>query len=313
MLGYVGGRILLALISLLAVALVTYALGFYGPGDPLRAHYGQDERVMVSEEALARLRQAYGLDRPFLVQYVEYMGRLVQGDLGKTIATRQPLNETLAYRFPITAQLGLAAFVVLVLIGVPLGILAAIKQNTWVDYLVVSGGVFLQSIPVFVLAPLALIVLVLHLKLFPQVMGWTGAFTSTAILPVLLLAAGPMVVVIRQTRAGVIEALGQDYIRTARAKGLPERWVILRHVVKNGLTPAVTSLGLLFSALLTGSLFLEEIFAIPGFGYLTVTGYRGSDYPTIVATTVVSAVLIIGANLVVDLLYMVLDPRVRYE
>lgn len=312
MLGYIVQRVLLALVSLLVVVFITYTLGFYGPGDPLLAHYGEDERTLVNEEALARLRRAYGLDRPFLVQYTEYMGRLLKGDLGKTIATQQPINGMLAYRFPITAQLGIAAFIVLVLVGVPLGVLAAIKQNTWADYLIVSGGVFIQSIPVFVLAPLALIVLVLELHLLKSVIGWKGAFTSTAILPALLLAVGPMVIVIRQTRVGVIETLSQDYVRTARAKGLPERWVIWRHVMRNAVTPAVTSLGLLFSGLVTGSLFLEEIFGIPGFGSLVASSYRGSDYPTIVATTLVSAVLIVGANLVVDLLYGVLDPRVRY-
>jgi ABC-type dipeptide/oligopeptide/nickel transport system permease component len=197
------------------------------------------------------------------------------------------------------------------LIGIPLGILAAIKQNSWFDYSVLSGAITLASIPSFVLAPLLMILLILKLGVIPSTVGWNGIFSEKAILPVVTLAAGSMLGVIRYTRASVLEVLSQDYIRTARAKGLPQRLIILRHILRNAMTPVVTALSLSVGGLITGSIFLEHIFGVPGFGSLIVDSIRGYDYPMILGTTIVATLIVIAANLLADVLYGVLDPRVR--
>ena len=180
------------------------------------------------------------------------------------------------------------------------------------DYLIVSLALVVRSVPVFVLAPLLLILLVLQLKIMDVPAAWKGIATPAVVLPVILLAAYPLADVIRQTRAGVLEVLQEDYVRTARAKGLTLILIITRHVLRNALIPVVTSLGLIVNGLIHGSVYLDRIFNIPGFGNLVVTGIQRLDFPVILGTTVFSALLVIAANLVVDLIYPFLDPRVTY-
>ena len=201
--------------------------------------------------------------------------------------------------------------IIIALIGVPLGVLAAYRQNTAVDYLVVSLSAILPTVPVFVLAPLLLILLVLRLDILPHSYGWNGIFDSRAILPVFILVIGPLLTVVRQTRGGVLEVLSQDYVRTARAKGARERRVLTGHILQNAITPVVTSLGFIAAGLLTGSIFVESIFGIPGFGGLFYSALRSYDYPVILGATLVAALIMMGSNLIVDLLYGILDPRVR--
>jgi ABC-type dipeptide/oligopeptide/nickel transport system permease component len=200
----------------------------------------------------------------------------------------------------------------LVVVGIPMGVVAAVKQNTWIDYWIVSISIAVRSVHIIVLAPMLMIILVLWLDVMDTPVGWKGIFHTNAIMPVTLMAVGPLLVVVRQTRTGVLEVIGENYVRTARAKGLRERRVISGHMMKNALTPVVTSLGLITSGLVTGSLFVELIFAIPGFAGMGIGAFRARDYPVILATTMVAATLIIVANLVVDLCYGLLDPRVRY-
>ena len=304
-------RLFLAIPVLFAVMFITFTLGFYGPGDPLEIFY--NEELVSDPEITQRLRELHRLDRPFWEQFVDYFTGLLQGDWGDSISSGRPVWPAFAASMPISAQLGLASAIVLVVVGIPLGALAAVKQNTWVDYLIVFASIVVRSVPVFVLGPMLLIVLVLWLSIMNVPIGWKGIFHTNAILPVLLMAAGPLLVVVRQTRVGVIEVLSENYIRTARAKGMRERFVVWRHVLKNALTPVFTTMGLIMSGLVTGAFFVELIFGIPGFAGLGIAAFQARDYPIILGVTIIGAAIIIISNLLVDLGYGLLDPRIRYE
>jgi peptide/nickel transport system permease protein len=314
MLRYAIKRLVLFIPTLLVVLFITYALGYFGPGDPLLYQYYKENPSgrMPDEATLERLRHVYGLDRPFLTRWTEWGQNLLRGDLGTSLITRRPIGPSIAQRFPVSAQLGLVAFVLMAVAGTALGAITAIKQNTWIDHAIVGFFLFISSVPIFVLAPLSLIVVMLWLKL-PSALGWDGLFTPKAILPILLFSVPGWLGIIRMTRSGLIQVLSEDYVRTARAKGLPERLVILRHMIKNGLLGTVTTLGLSVSGMVTGSLFLEAAFGIPGYGSLAVQGLLGSDYDVIMATTLLGAILVMLANLITDLAYGFLDPRVRYS
>jgi ABC-type dipeptide/oligopeptide/nickel transport system permease component len=307
---YATRRVILFIPTVLAVLAITWALGYYGPGDPARIALGQ---FWTDDRLYQRAREAMGLDKPLWYQYGNYVIHAAQGDLGTSWMRRQgtPVSTLIGETLPISAQLGLAGLFLLITVGVPLGILAAVKRNSWIDYVIVSGSVSLYSIPAFVLGPLLMIVLVLWLKVLPSVgLGWHGLFSRETLMPAIVLAAGPMLLLVRQVRIGVVEVLGHDFVRTARAKGLAEQAIIRRHVLRNAITPALTVVGLIAGQLLTGSLFVETIFGIPGFGSLTVEALRQKDFPILMGNTVVAAMFIMLSNLIVDLLYRVIDPRV---
>ena len=311
MLQYIIRRVLLSIPVLFAVLIITFSLGFYGPGDPLVIMLGED--YVPDEVVLERLRHIHGLDRPYLVQFGDYVASLARGDWGKSILNGQPVFRQMKKGLAVSAQLGAAASVVLVVVGIPLGVLAAMKQNTFIDYWIVLISITIRSIPVFVMAPMLLILLVLWLDVMSTPVGWNGIFSTKVIIPVFLMAAGPLLVVVRQTRMGVLEVMGQNYVRTARAKGLRERRVISAHVVKNALTPVLTSMGLIVSGLITGALFVELIFGLPGFAGLGIYAFTARDFPVILGVTTIGAAIIIVSNLLVDIGYGFLDPRVRYD
>lgn len=313
MLKYSLKRFLLIWPTLIIVALITYVLAFYGPGDPAMALLANMGFQNLDIDAYQRLRESMGLNRPFVVQFGEWLLRILQGDFGRTLRSNLDINGLVVQRLPISAQLGLAAMVLATAIGVPLGILAAVRQNTRTDYTILALFLVLHSIPVFVFAPLLMIILALQLHLVPVGIGWKGLFSSNSVIPLLVLTIGPTLGIVRLTRAGVIETLTQDYIRTARAVGLNERLVIMRHVLRNALTPVVTSIGITVGYLVVGALFVESIFSIPGFGGLMFDALRSRDYPLLLACTLVSAFVIMVANLFVDVVYGFLDPRVAYE
>lgn len=313
MLQHLARRLLQSIPVIIGVIVITFTLGYFGPGDPLQYQIG--ERLPPDPEQLARLRHIYGLDRPYPVQLSDYLVKLVQGDMGRSLVVnrQRPVKDMLGNGLRISLQLGLAAAFLITVIGIPLGVLAAYKQNSPVDYVVVGLTALLPTVPVFVLGPLLLILFVLVLKILPHSYGWKGLFDSRAILPLLVLVIGPLLIVVRQTRSAVLEVLSQEYARTARAKGLTELQVLWRHVLKNALPPVVTSLGFIVASLLTGALFVESIFGIPGFGSLFYESLRAYDYPVLLGVTLISALIIMASNFVVDILYGVLDPRVRQE
>jgi len=309
---YITNRLLITVPVVLLVILITFTLGFYAPGDPIVLIYNENLTNMTPED-LTRLRLQYGLDRPYWVQYVDYMSKIVRGDLGTSIATRQPVLDMIRVGLPITLQLGLTAGLLLIVVGIPLGVLAALRHNTWMDYSIVGSALFLRTIPIFVLAPMLMILFVLQLGILDVPLGWQGLFDQRVILPLILLAAGPLADVVRQTRVAVLEVLSQDYVSTARAKGLKTHMIVIRHIMRNALIPIVTSLGLIVNGLIHGSIFLDRVFSLPGFGSIVINSIQLLDFPVILGTTIFSALLVIAANIVVDLIYPFIDPRVKLD
>jgi ABC-type dipeptide/oligopeptide/nickel transport system permease component len=303
---YVLSRLGVAVPTFFAVIFITFALTYLSPFDPVTIIIQQNEASLgnLDREALAeRIRTQYGLDQPFLVQFGQYVGGFLRGDLGSSISGQRDVLRTITTTFPVSFQLGLAGAVLTALVGIPLGALAAIRQNTWMDYGIVGSTLVFRSLPVFVL--------VLGIMKVPR--GWDGLFHSKAILPVFILMLGPLPVVVRQTRQAVLEIFAQDYVRTAKAKGLQLHWILARHILRNALIPVVTTLGFVTEGLIVGAIFLDKIFGIPGFGGVVEDAFRSFDYPVIMGVTMVTSLMIILTNLVVDLIYPFLDPRIRLE
>ncbi|MDQ3654825.1 MAG: ABC transporter permease [Chloroflexota bacterium] len=308
---YVAVRAFRWAIGLLVVLFVTYAMMFYGGGDPIRRMFVDQDRQALSPEAMEAIRVRYGLDEPFLRQFVNYLERLAHGDMGVSIRENRPVTDMILARLPISLQLGIAATVVATMFGIPLGVLAALHHNRWSDTLIVGVLSLLQAVPIFVTAPVLLLFLVVGIDVINVPFGWKGLFHTQAILPVFVIALGAMPIFMRQTRAAVLGILSEDYIRTARAKGLGPRQIAFRHMLRPALSPVVTTIGLVMTTVVNGAIFVELIFNIPGLGNLTLQGVRQVDYPIIMGTVLVGAVLVMITNLFVDLMYPFLDPRVK--
>ncbi len=265
---------------------------------------------MLEEDVLEALRKKYGLDAPFPQQFSRYLGRLVQGDLGYSIREKRPVSRMVSVRLPISMQLGVAACLFMVLLGVPLGVAAALRHNTFIDQLIVGLIVIVNAIPIYVIAPLLLWFLVVVVQVMDVPYGWKGLFHGQVLLPIVLLGLGALPTVIRQTRAAVLDTLSQDYIRTAHAKGLIHRLVIFRHMLRPVLIPVLTSIGLILIGIVNGALFLELIFNIPGFGHIAITALRTVDYPIIMTTVFIGTLIVMVGNMLIDLGYPLLDPRI---
>jgi ABC-type dipeptide/oligopeptide/nickel transport system permease component len=293
---------------LLFLAFVTFVLSYYGPGDPIRLIMGEN---WTSDEVYESLRHQYGLDRPLIVQFGDYLWHALRGDFGRSYIQRVSVGELIGNALPVSAQLTLAAIVLIGVLGIGLGIVAALWHHRWPDATIGVFGVLLHSVPSFVLAPVVMVLLVLELNLISTPTGWHGIFSIQTLVAASIIGAGPLLGVIRQTRSSVVDVLSQDYVRTARAKGLREWHILVAHVLRNSLAPVTTSLGLTLGYLLGGSIFVESAFAIPGLGQLFFSAIRTSDYPLLTGATLVSAFWIMLMNLVVDVIYGLLDPRVR--
>ncbi len=299
-------RLLQAIPTLLLISFLTFIMGFLAPGDPIRMILGEHS----DPQAVAQVRRELGLDQPWYVQYGRFVWNALKGDFGISLYNRRPVGDILRESFPATATLAVLAILLAVAVGIPAGIVAAVWHNRLPDRLSMTGVVLGISVPNFVLATLLILLVSVQWGWLP-VAGW-GA-PEYLVLPVLVLAARPSASVARFTRTSMLEVLQQDYIRTARAKGVPERAVILRHALPNALLPVVTVIGNAFGYLLTGSFIVETVFAVPGVGYKSVEAILRRDYPVIQATTLLFAFLFIVVNLVVDILYTRLDPRVRFR
>ncbi len=297
--------------GLVVVLFVTYAMMFYGGGDPIRRMFVDQDSQALSPEAMEAIRVRYGLDEPFLRQFVNYLERLAHGDMGVSIRENRPVTDMILARLPISLQLGIAATVVATMFGIPLGVLAALHHNRWSDTLIVGVLSLLQAVPIFVTAPVLLLFLVVGIDVINVPFGWKGLFHTQAILPVFVIALGAMPIFMRQTRAAVLGILSEDYIRTARAKGLGPKQIAFRHMLRPALSPVITTIGLVMTNVVNGAIFVELIFNIPGLGNLTLQGIRQVDYPIIMGTVLVGAALVMITNLFVDLMYPFLDPRVK--
>lgn len=296
--------------SAMLVLLLVYALAFYGAGDPIKLIFLRAPGDVVwSPEQIEALRESVGLDRPFLVQFGDYLRHLVRGNLGNSIITNRPVNDIIAAAAPVSIQIGIAATVLMAIIGIPLGILAALNQNSWLDNIIVAFSLFIWAVPVYVAGPLLMVLLVLGLEVMQVPYGWDGIFSTKAIIPVLVLALNPLALVIRQSRTAVIEVLAEDFIRTAYAKGIPRRVVVFRHILRPVLTPVITTLGLIMITMINGAILVETVFGLPGLGRLTVSSIIEVDYPVILAITLIGTFLVMASNLLVDLAYPILDPR----
>ncbi|MFQ5595346.1 MAG: ABC transporter permease [Anaerolineae bacterium] len=304
---YLFRRLLWLPVLLAIVILITYALGLYGPGDPVKIAMGQ----RYDPETAARVRHELGLDRPFFIQYSGYVWGLLHGDLGESIKYRRPVIDLVKSRLWISFQLNAAALALGILIGIPLGVTAAVKHHTWLDYTIVTGTVAGISVPTFVTAPILLWFLAARFRILPPG-GWDGLFSSRAIMPIAVMSTGVIAVFVRQTRANMLEVIGQDFVRTARSKGLSEQAVVMVHALRNALIPLFTIFGLMVGGLVGGTFIAEVIFGIPGIGRLAVESFFARDYPVIVALTILIATAYALANLLVDMGYSVIDPRIRY-
>ena len=293
---------------LLIVALITFLLGTYGPGDPVEVLQGQYNNPEVVE----RIREQRGLDRNVFVQYGVYIRNLLQGDLGESFKYRdRTVAELIGKRIWVSAQLGIAASIVALSLGIPLGVFTAIKQGTWIDVTTVSITLFFMSLPVFITAPFLLLAFGLWLGILP-IQGWGGFFDTRIIMPALVLGVPGIAAITRLTRASTLEVLSQDYVRTARAKGLSEFIVRRRHILRNSLIPVFTVVGLSLATLVEGSFITEGYFGIPGIGSLAIEAFFSRDYPVITALVLIIAAAFVAANLIVDVGYRFLDPRIRY-
>ncbi len=306
MLTYLLRRLLWLVPVLLVISVVTFFLMHSIPGNP----FDQEDKPLPPE-VVARLEAHYHLDEPVWRQYLRYMGGALRGDLGPSYLYKdRSVNEIIARHFPVSFVLGALALGVAVVIGVPLGIVSALRQNTTADYVAMFVAVSGVSVPALTLGPLLIWGLALQLGLLP-VARW-GSWQQ-AVMPAFTLGIGQAAILARLTRASMLQVIREDYVRTARAKGVRERRVIVHHALRNALIPVVTVLGPLFAALVTGSMVVEQIFAIPGLGDFYVGAVGDRDYPVIMGTTLLYAAVLVIANLAVDLAYSWIDPRIRLE
>ncbi|MFH1016101.1 MAG: ABC transporter permease [Chloroflexota bacterium] len=302
---YIAWRVVWLALVLVVVAFITFTLMHLVPGGPW------DREKQLAPQIVENLNRKYGLDKPFFVQFGNFIWGAVRGDLGVSYMYQdRNVAEILAEGFPETATLGLSAFLIALLIGMPFGMAAALKQNSTVDYASVLFSTVFASIPGFVLGILLMIVFAVVLHWLP-----TGGWGSVrqVLMPAFALAALPAAYTARITRASMLEAMRQDYVRTARAKGLVERVVLMRHVLRNALIPVVTIAGPELAFLISGSFIIESLFSIPGIGRLFVQGVFARDYGLIMGSILFYAFAVAVINLVVDILYAVIDPRIRYE
>jgi oligopeptide transport system permease protein len=304
---YVARRLLLAIPVVIGASFLIFAMVYALPGDPIQA-LGGDRPLSAAVEA--QLRAQYHLNDPLLVQYGKYMGALLQGDLGTDFRGREVID-TITQRLPVTAKLALVAVFFEAILGITAGVLAGIRRNGFLDNAVLVSSTIVVSIPILVLAFVAQYVLGLKFGLFP-ISGISKGWQSY-LLPGLVLAAGSLAYVARLTRTSVAENMRADYVRTARAKGLPHRTVVLRHTLRNSLIPVVTFIGADIGTLMGGAIVTESVFNLPGIGRAIFDSVRQQEGAVVVGIVTLMVFFFIFFNLVVDVLYAVLDPRIRYD
>jgi len=309
-------RLLLLIPLLLGVSIIVFAMIHAIPGDPTQILIGTDQQI--SDEQREIIRQQYGIDQPLPVQYGKWIGRVLQGDLGTSIRTRRALTYELRLRLPVTIELTLLAGILGTIPAVAVGVLAAVRRNSRLDYGATVATLIGISVPNFLLATLLVLLFSVKLKWLPPI-GFIPFRVDPVqnlkvmIMPAISLALPLAAILMRNTRSAVLEALTSDHVRVARAKGLGEWVVIMSHAARNALIPLITVVALTLPALLGGTVIIETIFAWPGMGQLSISAVRNRDYPMIMALNMFIATLILLSNLLADLLYAVADPRIKYD
>ncbi|WP_292898398.1 MULTISPECIES: oligopeptide ABC transporter permease OppB [unclassified Nitratireductor] len=305
MLGYAVRRLLGAIPTLFLIITFAFFLMRVAPGGPF------DRERTLEAKVLENLNRVFHLDKPVWEQYLYYLGNLARGDLGPSFIYRDfSVQQLLGNGLPVSIQLGGMALLVALLIGSVLGTIAALRQNSWVDYSVIAVATFGITVPNFVVAPLLSLVFGVWLSLLPAG-GWNSP--ESMVLPVITLALPQVAIIARLIRGSMIEALRSDHVRTARAYGLPQRMIVIVHALRAACLPVISYLGPAAAALLTGSVVVETIFGLPGIGRYFVQGALNRDYTLVMGTVIIIAVFVVVFNLIVDLLYAALDPRVRYD
>ena len=302
---YIVKRILYAILTLMIVTTITFFLMYLVPGGPFLSEKA------VSPATLAALNEKYGLDQPLPVQFKNYVVHLVQGDLGVSLKQRgRTVDQIIGSKFPVSAKVGGIAVALALVVGIPLGSFAALHRGKWTDKLISVVSTVGIAIPSFVIATLLVMLLAIRLKLLPT-FGLTTP--ATYIMPVLSLALYPTAYISRLMRSSMLDVLGQDYMRTARAKGLSPFVTLFKHALRNAILPVVTYLGPMLAYTLTGSFIIERIFVIPGLGNEFISSILARDYPMIMGTTIFLATLLVFLNVIVDIVYKFVDPRIKYE
>ncbi len=317
-----GAYIIRRVIQSLIVILIVTVLVFVGmrllPGDPIYMIFNPNQLQNFTHAQIDQLRHDAGLDKPLMVQYFDWMGNVFKGNLGNSILSKQPISIELNKRIPVTAYIGFIAFLISLIIGIPAGIISAIRRGSWIDTIVTTVANLGITVPIFWLGIMMIWLFAVHLRWLP-VMGYTSPFTDfwqstkQLIMPVFCESLFAISANARQARSSVLEILRQDYIRTAWSKGLTERKVIVRHALKNSLIPIVTLAGMGIAGIVGGSVLVEQVFNIPGMGRMAVDSLFQHDYPYVQGITLVMTAIVVFSNLLVDLSYGWLDPRVRYN
>lgn len=311
---YVIRRLLQLIPVLFGISVLIFAVMKMIPGDVISGILGVDATPELREQ----LREIYGLDRPYVVQYLDWIGGVLRGDFGESIRTGEPILPQILTRFKVTAELTILAAIISWIIAIPLGILAAVKRNSMADRFVRVFALLGVSVPNFALSILLILFLSLVFNYFSP-LGYVGFFEDPIrnlqimILPASILGVSIAGSVMRMTRSSVLEVLRQDFVRTVRAKGASERVAIFRHVLRNALIPIITLVGMQIGSLLGGAVIVEQIFSLPGLGQMTLTGINQRDYPVVQGCVLFIAFVYVLVNLVVDLLYAYIDPRISYD
>ncbi|HWT63218.1 MAG TPA: ABC transporter permease [Ochrobactrum sp.] len=310
---YLLKRIFALVPVLLLVSVFVFLLLRLTPGDPAAILAGD----AATTEQLERIREAMGLNEPILTQYFIWMGKILQGDLGVSLISGVPVLDLVSQRIGPTISIAVLTIIIAVLAAIPMGVIAAWRHRSWIDYLVMSFSVLGFSVPVFLVGYVLLLIFSVNLGWLPvqgfkPISSGFGGFMERAILPALTLASIYIALIARMTRAAMLDVLGEDYIRTARAKGVSDRRLLFVHALKNAAVPVVTIVGTGFALLISGVVVTESIFNIPGIGRLTVDAVLARDYPVIQAMILLTSALYVFVNLLIDLSYTLFDPRIRY-
>ena len=310
---YLVRRLVYGLLVMWAVATLVFFMMRAVPGDPVRALIGLD----ADPRMVAQIREQLGLDRPFVVQYLRWLDNVVRGDLGRSIYTKQPVTALLAEALPRTLSLAVLSFVIAAAVALPAGIVSAVRKYSMADHVLTVGAFLGVSMPSFWLGIVLIIVFSVKLRMLPA-FGYeplevgVGTWLSHLILPAVATGTPFAAIVARMTRAALVDVLREDYVRTARAKGVRERAVIVRHALTNALIPVITVMGIAFALLLAGAVISENVFAIKGVGRLAIEAILNRDFPIVQGTVLVIAAIFVGANIVVDALYALVNPKIRY-
>lgn len=311
-------RFIQSIVVLFIVTVLVFLAMRLLPGDPIRMILTASSAEGLTEEQINQVKHEYGLDKPLVVQYFSWVNDIFHGNLGESILQRVPVSDEVFRRIPITFHLGILAFILGLVLGIPFGIISAVRRGTWLDTMVTTLANIGITVPAFWLGYLLIYAFAMYWHWLP-VMGYTSPFTDLwlnirqLIMPVFCLALFPIASITRQTRSSMLEVMRQDYIRTAWSKGLKERGVIVKHALKNGLIPIVTLAGLGVPMIVGGAVLIETVFNIPGMGRLAVTSVLNQDYPYVQGVVLIISAAVVFINFAVELTYGWLDPRIRYD